>query len=178
MKKFQRHLNRRYKYSYEGGEKEADTLGRYKFEITGPDGSRLEIDTETIRSVLRLESVRREIGYKAMGQTENTIYPGGFRTFADNLFKSKIEPRTLDPMMSSELRRHICSRSLFLSCRTVGKPNPGKSFNMAIPMELYLLAVDDRITADMVAEMEDHEKDALRLNKNLSDKVRLLLELV
>jgi hypothetical protein len=48
---------------------------------------------------------------------------------------------------------------------------------VAIPTADYLLALDKGITVDMAAELNEYQREVAKLNKNLSDEVKLWLEL-
>lgn len=172
MKKLENYLNSRYSFKFTD-----KLLG--KFEIKNKKlKEELLIDTEIAKNILRIEEVRQNYMYRRFGPKKNFvsfIYPGGFSALKDNEFKSKLTVFTAYDSMEKEDSKGVSKKSIIFRGVSVGKKRG--SFQMAIFLADYLLAIDPGITADMIQEMEDYQLLILKLNKKLSDEVRLLLEL-
>jgi hypothetical protein len=172
MKKLETYFNSRYSFKFTD-----KLLGR--FEIKNKKlKEELIVDTEVVKDILRIEEVRQNYMYRRFGPKKNFtgfIYPGGFSALKDNEFKSKLNVFTAYDSMEKEDSKGVSKKSIIFSGVRVGKKRG--SFQMAIFLADYLLAIEPGITVDMIQEMEDYQLSILKLNKNISEEVRLLLEL-
>jgi hypothetical protein len=171
-----RHVDKNYAHSFPSGKLVPEIIEAHMFKLKGPEGD-FEFDWDLAKEILKIDSYRQSISYTALGSHERDIYPGGLSLLRENLFKARATITYLNRIYGSKGRTTLSQMSFISNCRTVGKPKPGKNFSVGIPAADYLLAVDGSITADMLAELSDEQRQIAKLNKNLSDEVRLLLEL-
>jgi hypothetical protein len=171
-----KHVDKNYKHSFPSGKPTPEILESNKFRISGPEGEVI-FDWDLLVRILRIESYTQSISYSHLGPNLGDIYPGGFSALRENLFKAKPHWTSLHRMHGSRGRTTSSKMSFVSNCRTVGKPKPGRKFSVAIPLADYLLALDKGITVDMVSGLNEYQREVVKLNKNLSDEVRLLLEL-
>jgi hypothetical protein len=173
-----KHVDKKYVHSFPSGKKVPyDIMELEKFTIQGPDGE-LKFDWDLAKQIFRIDSYRESISYLHLGPNLGDIYMGGFYLLRQNLFKAKASLTSLQRMMNRSKGKLAISQMSFISqCKTVGKPKPGNRFQVAIPTADYLLALDKGITVDMVAELNEYQREVVKLNKNLSDEVKLWLEL-
>jgi hypothetical protein len=172
MKKFENHLNRRYSFKFID-----KLLGAFVITNKLTKG-KIEIDLDTVKEMLKIEEVRQNYMYRRFGPKKNFIsfiYPGGFSAIKDNDFKSKLSVFTAYDSMEKEDSKGVSKKSIIFNGVRVGKKRG--SFQIAIFLADYFLAVDPGITFDMAQEMEDYQLSILKINKNLTEKVRLFLEL-
>lgn len=168
MKKLEKYFNN--KYSLKITSKIIN-----QFEITNKRSrEKLIIDTDIVKDILRIDEVRKNYMYRTFGPKDHYIYPGGFRALKDNDFKSKLSVFVSYDSMEKKDLKGISRKSVVISGVKVGKKG---RFQLAIFISDYLLAVDPGITVDMIQEMEDYQVSIVRLNKNTSEEVKLLLEL-
>jgi len=174
MKKFEKHLNRKYK---------ADTTSIIdgivgKFFIKKGKES-FEISTDIVKNILKLDGVRQSYLYRKIGTFDSSIYPGGFNLLKNNLFKANLFPLSIEKSFEKDEERitGISAMSVIYAGKTVGKPKPGKGFSIGIFLVDYLITIDDEITMDMAIEMDPYQLSILRLNENIDKQTRLYAEL-
>jgi len=171
MKSFENHLNKKYKINIID-----ELIGKFNLKNKNEF---FEISVDIVKNILKIDSVRQNYLYRKIGRSENAIYPGGFNLFKENLFKAKLFPLSVDTSFekSEDGVTGVSSMSVIYAGRTVGKPNPGKTFTMGIFLVDYLIAIDKEITMTMAAEMEPYQLAILRLNPNIDNQTRLYAEL-